>query len=67
LRSSRPAAGGVVWAAVGDFFFQRGRCFSFREGAAEIFREGGGELLFGFFGEVSGGWLQREEKKLVLG
>ena len=26
----------------------------------------GGELLFGFFGEVPGGWLQREEKKLVL-
>ena len=24
------------------------------------------ELLFGFFGEVPGGWLQREEKKLVL-
>ena len=32
---------------------------------AEIFRRGG-ELLFGFFGEVPGGWLQREEKKLVL-
>ena len=46
MRSSRPAARGVVWAAVGDFF-REGDAFPLERGLQRFLGEK--ELLFGFF------------------